>query len=128
MSIEDTFQTHLVTWLCGDKEPFLCNTPPNLPEGSLKCANLVSIYSCILFFVSALIIRVAQKKMSLQSDEMINLFGVSIFSIRLYKLIVYAEKLNMVIMVWHPVMMYVNNHLQHLTISIERDNWTIGCM
>lgn len=81
--------------------------------------------------VSLGIIYLASKRRSRQSNEMVNLFGVSIFSVRLYKLIILAEAVNMVIMIWHPVMMYVNLYLINNTPAdpnSNRDTVTIGTL
>lgn len=107
MEYKPSWWIHVLEKLQGDNEPFLCNTAPNPPKGSYKCANLITSYSFILLIISCVVICVARRKRAKQSDEMVNLFGVSIFSVRLYKLIIWGEVLNIIIMLWHPLMMYL---------------------
>lgn len=52
---------------------------------------------------------------------MVNLFGVSIFSIRIYKLIIVANLINLVIEVWHPLMMYISVWLMNHPATPELD-------
>jgi hypothetical protein len=114
----------LTNFLCGDPEPFLCNTADKGHEkdGSFFCAWLVTMYSGVLIAVALFISKEAKRKIKKMQNEVTNLFGISVFSLKLLKLIVVDMVLTICVMILHPLMMHVNI----LMTRTEQDERTRG--
>lgn len=74
---------------------------------------LILIYSIICIVISILIKRLAVIKLArLKSHQSINLFGVSIFTVRIYRLIILAMRVNIATNCVHCLMVFIAQYLQ----------------
>jgi hypothetical protein len=88
-------------------DPFKCPIPGTEPEEeySHKCATSVSIIALVFCFLSFWVIKMARKKLDGVLNELTNLFGVSIFTIRVFEQIIIGMKLMIFEEIWHVIMM-----------------------
>ena len=67
--------------------------------------SLIAVVVCAL---SLWVMKISRKKLKNVLDELTNLFGVSIFTIRVFEQIIFSMKLMIFEELWHAIMMHTN--------------------
>ena len=118
------------TWLDTilGKDPFVCAVDKQVVNGKLEttysynCAHRSMAIALVFIFLSLWIMRVARRKLNKLLDDMTNLFGVSIFTVRVFEQILFAMRINILEHVWNTIMMYINSYmLKNKFITIENE-------
>lgn len=86
-------------------DPFVCCMENKY---SYLCANKTAAIALFIVACCVWIIRVSKSKLRRVLDDMTNLFGVSIFTVRIFEQIALSMQLNIFEQIWNSLMMYIN--------------------